>query len=39
MSARAKNRPPMMWKLGVLLIAVAVLTGCGQAASVAPLRA
>jgi polar amino acid transport system substrate-binding protein len=38
MSARAKNRHTVMLrKLGVVLVAAAVLTGCGQAASVAPV--
>ncbi|MCT7658655.1 glutamate ABC transporter substrate-binding protein [Mycobacterium deserti] len=40
MSARAKNRRPVMSacakKLGALLAAAAMLTGCGQAASVMP---
>jgi polar amino acid transport system substrate-binding protein len=37
MSARAKNRPQSMVKrLGVVLIAAVVLTGCGQASSAMP---
>ncbi|MDT5125497.1 MAG: polar amino acid transport system substrate-binding protein, partial [Mycobacterium sp.] len=37
MSARAKNRRPVMKRLLVALAALAVLTGCGQALPVIPV--